>query len=266
MARYPGAVYRALGTQTEPRMSRHNILCVHTMVGYLWGTDNMFKRDGYYGTESHFGVGGSSDGEDDGECVQWQDTAYCADANLDGKPEVISVETSDGGNPNQPWSTKQLAALVDLGIWVCKTHTIPPVLIPDTQPGRRGIGYHRMGCDHGSSYRPRGWPYDKWREPGGVKWSLATGKTCPGDVRIKQLVDIVIPRIKAGMEEEDMPLTAADVDKVWDDEDAYGVSARERLALISNRLTDVQQNLAAYKASTDAKLTEILAKLNEGNA
>lgn len=175
-------------------------MCFHTMVGSLAGTDNYFRDRGYYGVESHFGVGGSTDGSLDGVTYQWQDTAYRADANLDGKPEVISIETADGGNPDRPWSPKQLDELVKLGVWNCKTHSIPPVLIPDTQPGRRGIGYHRMGCDHSSSYRPRGWPYDKWREPGGVKWSGVLGKVCPGNVRIKQLVDIVIPRIKAGVE------------------------------------------------------------------
>jgi hypothetical protein len=199
MALYPRAEYRPLGRQTESRMSAHNILCVHQMVGYLAGTDSMFGRDGYYGTESHFGLGGSSDGARDGHVIQWQDTEFGADANLEGKGDVISIETSDGGDPNQPLSPKQLDALVELGIWVCDTYDIPPVLIPDTKPGRRGIGYHRQGCDHSSSYRPRGWPYDAWRVPGGRRWSKALGKTCPGDVRIRQLIDIVIPRIKAGM-------------------------------------------------------------------
>ncbi|PXY25141.1 hypothetical protein BAY59_24250 [Prauserella coralliicola] len=197
MAIYPGAEYRPLGRQTEPAMSAHNILCFHTMVGSLAGTDNMFDDDGYYGTESHFGVGGSSDGKRDGHVIQWQDTTFGADANLDGKGDVISVETSDGGDPDQEWSPKQLDALVELGVWVCRTHSIPAVLIPDTKPGRRGIAYHRQGCDHSSSYRPEGWPYDAWRVPGGRRWSTVLGKVCPGDVRIRQLVDIVIPRIAA---------------------------------------------------------------------
>lgn len=199
MAWHPRAERRPLGTQTEPRMSAHNILCYHTMVGSLLGTDDYFDDGGYYGVESHFGVGGSSDGPRDGHIIQWQNTAFCADANLDGKPDVLSVETSDGGDPNRPWSPKQIDACVDIGIWVCRTYNIPPVLVPDTKPGRRGIAYHRQGCDHSSSYRPRGWPYDSWRVPGGVRWSGVLGKVCPGDVRIRQLVDIVIPRIKAGL-------------------------------------------------------------------
>lgn len=199
MGWYPRAERRPLGEQTEPRMSAHNIFCVHTMVGSLEGTDAHFGEGGYYGTESHFGIGGSSDGSRDGVVVQWQDTTYGADANLDGKGDVISVETSDGGNPDRPWSAKQLDALVDLGVWVCRTYKIPPTLIPDTKPGRRGIAYHRQGCDHSASYQPRGWPYDAWRVPGGVRWSSQLGKECPGDVRIRQLIDIVIPRIATGI-------------------------------------------------------------------
>lgn len=215
MARYPGAAWKPLGSQTEPRMSRHAILCYHTMVGSLRGTDTYFRGQGFYGVESHFGVGHATDGDLDGAVWQWQDTAFCADANLDGKPEVVSIETSDGGDPNRPWSPKQIDALVELGVWVCKTHSIPPRLINGNQPGSTGIAYHRQGCDHSSSYRPRGWPYDQWRVPNGVRWSSALGKTCPGDVRIKQLVDVVIPRIKAGVEGDDMPSAKEIAEAVW---------------------------------------------------
>lgn len=197
MAWYPGAERRPLGKQTEPRMRAHNILCVHTMDGSLEGTHAHFADRGYYGVESHFGIGGASDGAKDGLVVQWQDTDFGADANLDGKGDVISVETSDGGDPDRPWSPRQLDALVDLGVWVCTTYDIPPKLVPDTKPGRRGIAYHRQGCDHSPLYRPQGWPYDAWRVPGGVRWSSVVGKTCPGDTRIRQLVDEVIPRIAA---------------------------------------------------------------------
>ncbi len=213
MTIYPGAEHRPLGRQSEPRLYNHDIICFHTMVGGLSGTDAYFKQDGYYGVESHFGIGGSTDGAADGKVNQWQDLDYQADANLDGKPYVISIETSDGANPDRSWSPKQLDALVDLGVWLCKRYNIPPVLVRDTKAGTRGLAYHRQGCTHGSSYRARGWPYDQWLQPGGLRWSTVTGKTCPGDVRIKQLVDVVIPRIKAGVEGDDMPSAKEIVDE-----------------------------------------------------
>lgn len=200
--RYPGAQWRPLPNRSDREgMRAHNVLCVHTAVGYLAGTEDYFSRTQI---DSHFGVGNPTDGVNDGAVWQWIDTNIQSHANLNGNHEVISVETADGGNPNNPWSPKALDALVNLGVWVCKTHNIPPRLIDGNEPGSRGIAYHRQGCDHSSSYRPRGWPYDQWRVSGGVKWSSSLGKSCPGDVRIKQLVDVVIPRIKAGVEGEEM--------------------------------------------------------------
>src|SRR4051794_41971879 len=113
MARMPGAAWQPLASNwaAQPRMTAHDIICIHTMVGGLIGTDSYFRQGnglGYAGTESHFGTGGY------GEKVQWQDTAYQAEANLHGNWDVLSIENPDmgpgvpGGNINRP---AQLAAL-----------------------------------------------------------------------------------------------------------------------------------------------------------
>jgi hypothetical protein len=91
--------------------------------------------------------------------------------------------------------------MVRLIDWICDTHNIPKKLIPDTKPGRRGIGYHRMGCPKYSGYKAAGWPYDAWLVSGGVKWSEVIGKVCPGNRRIKQLVDVIIPRLNGALKE-----------------------------------------------------------------
>jgi hypothetical protein len=188
------------------------------MVGYLIGTDRMWRPDGYVGIESHFGVGGKW-GPDvglalDGRIFQWQDLRYQADANLDGNPTVISIETADNAaEPIQPWSDKQLDAIVNLLDWLCRPEAhkacpvswlchqigIPRQLIPDTKPGRRGIGYHRQGIEGN---------YPDGLVPGGVRWSRATGKTCPADARIHQIKTIIIPRLNARKEEDDVPYFA----------------------------------------------------------
>ena len=165
-------------------MEAHDVVCVHTMVGFLAGTESMFHQDGWSGTESHFGVGGPADGALDGTVYQWVDTDDQADANLQGNHRLISIETSDGGDETNPWSDAQLDAITSLVVWACRTHDIPAELIADSAPGRRGIGYHRQGID-------------PWRVAGGEKWSNANGKVCPGDVRIAQLVDVVVPRVQA---------------------------------------------------------------------
>jgi hypothetical protein len=200
--------YDPLGKQTEYRMTAHDILCAHTMVGTLEGTDSMFERDGYTGTESHWGVGGY------GEARQWQDIAYSADANLDGWRTVLSVETADWGKPfpawdpnrgdNVPsWTNDQLDILTDLfwraalpgtnpksihrncnKEWQCYRVGIPASLIPDTKPGRRGFAYHAQGVPGNGLV------------PGGIAWSSSRGKICPGKNRINQLQTVIIPRVQ----------------------------------------------------------------------
>lgn len=194
----PDTEWDPLGKQTEPKMTAHDIVCLHTMVGTLSGTAAYFHNNGYGGTESHLGVG------HDGETLQWQDLMYQADANNEGNDRVISIETQDMGGPFPrwsgsdvpPWTNAQVIKITDLldticdkkfhrncpKTWECYKFGIPRVLIPDTKPGRRGIGYHRQGVN-------------PWRVSGGELWSLARGKVCPGDKRIAQLTDVIIPRV-----------------------------------------------------------------------
>ena len=200
MKTYPGAAYKPLGPQTEPRMTGHDVVCLHTMVGYLSSTDAYFRAAngvGYAGTESHFGVGGQW-GKDaslglDGTVWQWQDIAYQADANLDGNPTTISIETADNAaRPIKPWTPLQCEAIAQILAWLCSREAhaecpsswtchregIPLALITDTKPGRRGIGYHRQGCD-------------PWRVEGGVRWSGSYGKDCPTEPRIQQIPAVI---------------------------------------------------------------------------
>lgn len=226
--KYPGAVWKPLGTQTEPAMSGHHLVIVHTMVGYLYSTDIMFRQGGYGGTESHFGIGGrwGSDATHDldGVVWQWQDLGHQADANLKGNPTAISIETADNAPQAAadilPWTSRQAASLASLIAWLCSveahagcssdwtchTHGIPLALVQDSKPGRRGVAYHRQGID-------------PWRVSGGQKWSTAYGKECPGPARIKQLSEEIIPRARQILE-GDMPLEKADVVEMWDSPDS----------------------------------------------
>ncbi len=205
MKTYPGAVFKPLGPQTEPRMTAHDVVCLHTMVGYLSSTDRYFRTSngaGYAGTESHFGVGGKWGGDAsrglDGVVWQWQDIAHQADANLDGNPTTISIETADNAaSPIQPWTPAQVESLAQLLVWLCSMEAhadcppswtchregIPLALIPDTLPGRRGVGYHQQGCD-------------PWRVSGGVLWSPSRGKVCPGARRIAQIPAVIARAIE----------------------------------------------------------------------
>src|SRR5690606_20246448 len=163
---------------------RHDVVCVHTMVGTLEGSWNWANQRG--NSYWHFGLGG------DGRLWQCQDLRYRSAANLDGNGYVIPIETEDmnkaffapwGGSNVPAWTDAQVDRLVELIAWLCDRYDIPPVLVPDSKPGRRGLAYHRQGID-------------PWRVPGGDRWSSATGKVCPGDRRIRQFLDVVVPRVQ----------------------------------------------------------------------
>lgn len=189
----PHAKWDPLGDpESTPLMARHDIIGLHTMAGPFSVVDEMFHADGYGGTESHFGVAGS------GFAKQWQDLERRADANNEGNHRVISIETADmgedfpawGGSDVPKWTPEQIVKIVEIVAWCCDRYDIPPVLIPDSQSHRRGIGYHRQGID--GNFPP---PYEG-RQGVGEKWSTTTGKPCPGDKRITQLIEIIIPRVK----------------------------------------------------------------------
>jgi hypothetical protein len=177
-------------------MDRQDGVVLHTMVGTLAGTDSMFHQDGYVGTESHFGVGA------DGTVYQWVDTERGADANLEGSFRLLSIETADMGGPfpswsgsNVPaWTDAQLDAIAKIIAWAAKVHGFPVQRMPDSKPGSKGVGWHRMGID-GNFSQPDGQLLGG-RVDGGQHWSTTTGKPCPGDRRIHQVVDEIIPRAK----------------------------------------------------------------------
>jgi hypothetical protein len=167
---YPGAAKKPLGPQTEPGIGVPRILIFHTMSGYLAGTDAMFRANGYTGTESHFGVGGSWDKGMDGAVWQWQDLSHGADAQFAGNAYATSVETSDGAHDDVPWTPKQIEALIDLGVWWCQQTGNPARLV--ASPDEHGFGYHAQ--------------FPAWNH---------NGHDCPGAPRVQQLKTAIIPGV-----------------------------------------------------------------------
>lgn len=256
--------WRPLGANwdRQPVMTTPDIICLHTMVGSLAGTDRMFHGNGYGGVFSHFGIGG------DGTVLQWQDTRYRAAANFNGNHRIVSVETADMNEPGKPgpfppwntsdggavpaWTDNQIAALAHLVAALCAAHTIPCELVPDSQPRRRGVAYHRQGIDGN---------YPDGRVLGGEVWSTATGKVCPGDRRISQ-IPTVISRARALMNnQEDDMFTDADraalagvarrVDVGFARDQIRGdvSNVGNVLAHLQEQLADMQKTVAAIAAA-----------------
>lgn len=247
--KYPAAKWLPLGADEahQSAMSSHDIICLHTMVGTLLGTDAYFKQDGYGGTESHFGVGANAD-----EGIhQYTDLDRRADANLDGNWHVISVETADKGGPfpdwtgsNVPaWNDWQIEAIAQLVAWLCKRYDIPARLIPDTLPNRRGIAYHRQGIKGN-------WPDESgWKR--GEIWSEGEGKPCPGDRRIKQITKAIIPRVNEILNGDDM--SAADVREIVRDINEHTTQQVDRaVKAVNARAKATREALAKLRAEIDS--------------
>jgi hypothetical protein len=196
MARMAEAAWQ--GEHGSRPMENYDIVCAHTIVGH----------DPAHA--AHFSTG------NDGLISQSRDTKFQSAANLEGNPRVIAIENEDtppGWSNDLDFTKAQIESIAKIIVWCHKTHGIPIVPCPDSKPGSRGIAYHRQGID--GNFGP--FEYDG-RVPGGEQWSTSKGKMCPGDRRIKTLLEVIIPRARvlAGLDnpEEDMPLDAEDIQKI----------------------------------------------------
>lgn len=115
--------------------------------------------------ESHFGLAY------DGDLGQFIGTQTRADANYSANNHAISIETASNLEHTDPWTTEQLYKLIDVGVWLNRTHGIPAVE-PDAWD-KPGMGFHSM--------------FPEWS--GG-------GTECPGDARRAQWRDTVLPEIQ----------------------------------------------------------------------
>ena len=179
---YPGAAkHQLLGKSTTPLAAR--IINVHTMVWDLESCENYFAQSG--NPYSHFGTGPK------GEVYQWQDLTYRAASDLDGNTFVISIENADKGPGFPSWSgtdvprfvPEQAELIAQLIAWCCARFGIPPYEVPNSLPGVVGPGKHRDGID-------------PWRVSGGVLYSSSYGKACPGDRRVAQFHNEIMPRVR----------------------------------------------------------------------
>ena len=188
MAIYPGAVV-LLVPRTFRRSTERNRINLHTAAYAGTSLYGMFSKP--TAACSHFYV------REDGTVEQYIDTDRYSAADLDGNDATISIETWDGytGRPGwepPPWTAAQVNALVALCRWICATHNIPVRLAENSKVGSssRGISWHRLGVD-GAFPRLPDPRAGRLQRGGGMHYSSAVGKVCPGDARIAQIPGIV---------------------------------------------------------------------------
>jgi N-acetylmuramoyl-L-alanine amidase len=240
-------------------MSRYDIVCIHTIVGFAPAH------------QAHFSV------HHDGTIDQSRDTLYRSGANLEGNHRVIAIENEDHGAAFGTWDTDdghavpaftaaQVEANAQILAWAHETHGVPLQLCPNSRSTSRGLAYHRQGIDGNFS------DYDyPGRVSGGEVWTKSFGKVCPGDRRISAR-DRILARAKQIVEGDD--------DMTPEQDELLKYISRQVKAT-AQLITDTNEvNLDKHRASalrieslfkqvlteqglTDDKIDEILAEINE---
>lgn len=250
MARMPGTEW--VGPHHDNGvMSRYDVVCVHTIVGYAPAH------------AAHFSTNSA------GTIYQSRDTTYRSAANLNGNWRVIAIENEDHGPTFKAWSgssvpgftAQQIEAIARICVWANKAHGVPLVQCPDSKPGSRGIAFHRQGIQGNFA---NGWI------PGGELWSSSTGKVCPGDQRISQMPQIITrARQLAGLEEDEDMNTAQDaaLGALWqalvspNGEAWKGSNLEKQLGYVLTELRAGQAAIAAAIASDDLDPEALSARL-----
>ncbi|MCY0963382.1 N-acetylmuramoyl-L-alanine amidase [Streptomyces sp. H27-H5] len=195
MAWYPGATKMELQPESDSQPAIRPTQFILHSIAATWTKERTYEYwDQSTNLESHFGQ------SYDGSIAQYIGTETRADANYlanrrsDGTG-AVSIETASNDDHSDPWTDAQVEGLIRLGVWLHQTHGIPlRVCRSASDPG---FGYHRLHAD----------------------WAVS-GTACPGDKRVAQFKNIIFPSIVARANgqtaptEEDMPLTAEDLDKV----------------------------------------------------
>ncbi|MGV9271336.1 peptidoglycan recognition protein family protein [Kitasatospora sp. NPDC003701] len=172
MSWYPGAEKLELQPESDEQPAIVPTQVIFHSIAAPWTPRRIYEywRDST-NLDCHFGVGYN------GAVGQFLGTQTRADANMraNRRPDgtgAVSIETASNSQHTDPWTDAQLAALIALGAWLHREHGIPiRVCRSDSDPG---FGYHRL--------------YPAWSDG---------GTACPGDARVRQFHDIVLPGIAA---------------------------------------------------------------------
>lgn len=186
MPRYHGAIWRPLARTITSRMTAHNRVNLHVAVSEAASLHGFFSGAGR--PWSHFYV------RKDGTVEQYVDTDFRSGADLDGNDATISIETQGGVTSPQgePWTPEQVEALARLFAWAVQTHGIELRLAESSHLGERsrGLSWHRLGVDGDFPALPD-LRAGRLQRGGGMRYSTARGKVCPGDAKILQAPGIL---------------------------------------------------------------------------
>ncbi|MEU3447263.1 N-acetylmuramoyl-L-alanine amidase [Streptomyces thermolilacinus] len=247
MAWYPGATRMELQPESDQQPAiRPTQFIVHSLAA-PWTARRTYEfwRDSS-NLESHFGLGF------EGDLAQYIGTETRADANAaaNRRPDgtgAVSIETASNLKHTDPWTDAQLEQLARLGVWLHQRHGIPLRIC--RTPSDPGFGYHSLHA----------------------AWSVG-GTACPGPARIQQfrteLFPEIVRRASGGKEDNEMPLTPEDVQKIahavwgWKNTSLDTRDMRQFVADAANH----SRTAATGAAQAVAGLGEVRARLAEVGA
>jgi hypothetical protein len=187
MAMYPGSTPRLIDTKflSGKKMAVFNRVNLHVAVSESSSLFGQFNKTG--APSSHFYV------RRDGTSEQYVDTSLQAEADLDGNDATISIETQ-GGTSNadsEPWTDQQLTAMAAIYKWARDTHGIANQIASSSKQDNssKGLSWHRLGVDGNFPALPNPCA-GRGQRGGGMKYSSAGGKLCPGCGKINQIPEI----------------------------------------------------------------------------
>lgn len=184
MAIYPGAKKLLIPKWNKVAIARHRRMNLHVAVSERDSLHSMFSSSN--SACSHFYVA------KDGTVEQYIDTKYRSASDMNGNDSTISVETQGGlGNSSklnaEKWTDAQFDALVKLWKWARDEHDIKNQVAKNTQTNDNsaGLSWHRLGVQ--GNFAGRKGILSTSYKMGGIKYSSAVGKECPGDAKILQI-------------------------------------------------------------------------------
>lgn len=186
MAIAPFAQKRLIPKWNQIPITRHRRVNIHVAVTNADSIYGMFSRSN--SACSHFYV------NLDGEIEQYIDTRYRSASDMRGNDSTISIENAGAANPKTLNSEKLTAAQVVanamLWAWLRDTHGITNKLAKNTQSNYNsaGLSWHRLGVQ--GNFNGRGGILESSYKSGGILYSSARGKECPGDAKILQIPGI----------------------------------------------------------------------------
>ena len=112
---------------------------MHTMVGNLAGTDDMFMNSARLAS-AHFGIG------QDGSIIQWVSVRGGVAWHIaDGNYHWYGIEHADNGDPGNPLTEAQLSASAQLAELLARSDVGRFPLQVSNSTGTEGYGVHYMG-------------------------------------------------------------------------------------------------------------------------